>query len=146
MPKQVNSVVINRPIEDVFAVVTEVTNLERWFPGDAKERWLTPPPHGVGSVRRATVTMMGRRSENDAMVTEFDPPRHGVMAGERSGLRWTGTVDCTPVEGGTRLDFTFDANASGAMRLLMGPFMSWYRRSWDTGLANLKRMLEAGEL
>jgi hypothetical protein len=30
---------------------------------------------------------------------------------------------------------------------LFGPmFMGWYRKSWDQGLANLKRMLEAGDL
>jgi carbon monoxide dehydrogenase subunit G len=144
--RQVNSIVINRPIEDVFAVVTDVTKTGRWFPGDIEETWTTPPPHGVGSVRHATVTVMGRRSGNDATVTEFDPPRRGVLVGEQQGVKFVGTIECAPVDGGTRLDFTFEANAGGAMRLLMGPFMSWYRRSWDTGLANLKRMMEAGEL
>jgi carbon monoxide dehydrogenase subunit G len=146
MARQVNSIVIERPIEEVFAVATDVTKTGRWFPGEVEEFWITPPPHGVGSVRRAVVKMMGQRTENDATVTEFDPPRHGVLAGERGGLRWTGVVDCTPVEGGTRLDFTFEANASGAARLILGTFMGWYRKSWDTGLANLKRMMEAGEL
>ena len=101
---------------------------------------------GLGSVRHAIVTVMGRRMENDATVTEFDPPRHGVMQGAQQGVSWVGTVECTPVDGGTRLDFTFDANAGGAMRLFMGPFMNWYGNSWTTGLANLKRMMESGEL
>ena len=146
MAKQVNSIVINRPIEDVFAVTTDVTKTGRWFPGDVVETWTTPPPHGVGSIRHAVVTVMGQRSENDATVTLFEPPRRGVLEGEQAGVRWIGTVECTPVDGGTKLDFTFEAHASGAMWLLLGPFMSWYRTAWDTGLANLKRMMEAGEL
>jgi carbon monoxide dehydrogenase subunit G len=146
MASLTRSVTIRRPIEDVFAVVTDVTKTGQWFPGDVVETWTTPPPHGVGSVRHAVVMVMGRRSENDATVTEFDPPHHGVMAGEQQGVKWTATVACAEVEGGTRLDMSFEANAGGAMRLFMGPFMSWYGNSWTTGLANLKRMMESGEL
>jgi hypothetical protein len=137
-------------VEDVFAVVTDVTKTGRWFPGDVEEHWVTPPPHGVGSVRHAVVTVMGQRAENDATVTEFDPPRRGVMAGAQQGVRWTATIECTPAgagtEGGTELSMTFDAAAGGAMRLFLGPFMNWYGNSWTTGLANLKRMMESGEL
>jgi uncharacterized protein YndB with AHSA1/START domain len=141
-----SSTTIARSVEDVFAVVTNVENTGRWFPGDVREFWTTPPPHGVGSVRRAVVTVMGRQSENDATVTEFDPPHRGVLAGQAQGMQWTGTIECQPVLGGTKLDFVFDGSASGVMRLFFRPLMSWYSRSWETGLANLKRMMEAGEL
>ncbi len=146
MARQTHTVTISRPIEEVFAVVTDVEKTGLWFPGDVREFWTTPPPHGVGSVRHAVVTVMGRRSENDATVTEFDPPHRGVMAGKAQGVRWTGTIECQPVPDGTKLDFTFDASANRAMRLFMRPFMNWYSKSWKTGLANLKRMMEAGEL
>ncbi len=127
-------------------MVTEVTNLGRWFPGDVEESWTTPPPHGVGSVRHAVVTVMGRRSENDATVTEFDPPHRGVMVGQGQGVRFSATITCAEVQAGTRLDMDFEASAGGAMRLFLGPFMSWYGNSWTKGLANLKRMMESGEL
>lgn len=146
MAPQTHTVTIARSVEDVFAVVTDVTKTGRWFPGDVREFWTTPPPHGVGSVRHAVITVMGRRSENDATVTEFDPPHRGVLAGQAQGIRWTGTIECQSVPSGTKLDFIFDASASGAMRLLMWPFMNMYSRSWETGLANLKRMMEVGEL
>ena len=47
---------IARPIDDVFAVLTDVEQTGRWFPGDVTERWTSPPPHGVGSTRHAVVT------------------------------------------------------------------------------------------
>ena len=53
----------------------------RWFPGDVEERWTSPPPHGVGSTRHAVVTMFGRRSENDAVTTAYDPPFRAAMQG-----------------------------------------------------------------
>jgi uncharacterized protein YndB with AHSA1/START domain len=146
MASLTRSVIIDRPIEDVFAVVTDVTKTGRWFPADLVETWTTPPPHGVGSVRHAVVTVGGRRAENDATVIEFDPPRRGVMAGEQQGVKFRATIVCAEVGDGTRLEVSFEAQAGLAMRLFMGPFMKWYGDSWTTGLANLKRMMEAGEL
>jgi carbon monoxide dehydrogenase subunit G len=140
------SVTIDRPIEDVFAVVTDVTKTGRWFPGDVVETWTTPPPHGVGSIRHAVVTVMGRRAENDATVVEFDPPHRGVMAGEQQGVKFQATITCAEVAEGTRLQMDFEAKAGGAMRFFIGPFMNWYGNAWTTGLANLKQQMEAGEL
>ena len=140
------SATIRRPIEDVFAALTDVEKTERWFPADVHEWWITPPPHGVGSVRRAAVTMLGRRQENDATITEYDPPRRGALRGEQSGMSWTATLDFDSVDGGTRANLRFDAQASGAMRLALAPFLWWYRRAWEKGLATFTRMMEAGEL
>lgn len=64
-----SSIVINRPIGDVFAVLTNVENTGKWFPGDVKEWWTSPPPHGVGSTRRARVKMGLMSTENDAVAT-----------------------------------------------------------------------------
>jgi hypothetical protein len=97
-------------------------------------------------VRHAVVTVMGRPSENDATVTEFDPPRRGVMVGEQAGIRFQATIECAPVDGGTQLDATFDFSGSGAMRLFLRPFLSWYGNAWSTGLANLKAKMESGQL
>jgi Polyketide cyclase / dehydrase and lipid transport len=64
-----HSIEVMRPVEDVFAVLTDVTKAGRWFPMDVEERWTSPPPHGIGSTRRATIRTMGRTTENDAVVT-----------------------------------------------------------------------------
>ena len=141
-----SSATIRRPIEDVFAALTDVEKTERWFPADVHEWWTTPPPRGVGSVRRAVVTMMGSRQENDATVTEYDPPRRGVLRGERSGMSWTAELDFAQIDGATRVDLHFDTRASGAMRLALPPFLWWYRRAWEKGLLTFTRMMEAGEL
>ena len=41
------SITIDRPIEDVFAVLTNVENTGAWFPADVEEWWTSPPPHGA---------------------------------------------------------------------------------------------------
>jgi len=74
MSSVTSRITIGRPIEDVFAILTDVEKTGLWYPVDVEEHWTSPPPLGVGSTRHAVVRMGGRRSENDAVVTEYDPP------------------------------------------------------------------------
>ncbi len=137
---------ILRPIEDVFAVLTDVTLTGRWYPARVQERWTTPPPHGIGSVRRARVMLLGRASENDAVVTAYEPPRLAAMRGLSSSAPFDITLTFEPVEAGTRVDVDSTFHLRGMMRLIGPLFVGPYERGWDRGLANLKRMMEGGEL
>lgn len=137
---------INRAIEEVFAVLTDVTKTGRWYPAKVEEWWTTPPPHGVGSVRRARVLVLGRGVENDAIVTDHEPPRRAAMKGLSSGAPFEVTLAFQPIEGGTRVDVETVFHLRGVMRLIGPMFVKSYARGWERGLANLKRMMEAGEL
>jgi carbon monoxide dehydrogenase subunit G len=142
-----NTITIARPIEDVFAVLTDVEQTGRWFPGDVEEHWTSPPPHGVGSTRHAVVRMFGLRSENDAVATEYDPPRRAAMRGTSpNNARFLAELDFAAADGGTRVDVTSSFDLVGLERVF-GPLVLWfYGRMWGRGLANLKRMMESGQL
>ena len=147
MPSSVHSsITINRPIEDVFAVLTNVENTGKWFPGDVKEWWTSPPPHGVGSTRRARVKMGFMTSENDAVATVFEPPHRAGMKGTSKNAPFEAMLTFEPVEGGTRVESNIDLSLRGPAKLFGGMFIRWYGKSWDQGLVNLKRMMEAREL
>jgi uncharacterized protein YndB with AHSA1/START domain len=141
-----HTVEIQRPVDEVFAVLTDVTLTGRWYPAKVEEWWTTPPPHGVGSVRRARVTMMGRATENDAVVTEHEPPRRAAMKGISASAPFEVTLIFERTDGGTRVDVVSTFHLRGVMRLVGPLFIGPYERGWDRGLANLKRMMEAGEL
>ena len=139
-------ITIQRPIEDVFAVLTDVELSERWFPGDIEEHWTTPPPHGVGSTRHAVVRMAGRTTENDAVVTEDDPPHRASIAGTSPNAPFVGTFVFAREGEATSVEVTIDLSLRGPARNV-GPLVAaWYRRMWVQGLATLKRMMEKGEL
>ena len=142
----VHTIEIERPIEDVFAVLTDVTKTGRWYPAKVEEWWVTPPPHGIGSVRRARVMVLGRASENDAVVTEYDPPRRAAMQGKSANAPFTATLDFTSVPNATRVAVETIFELRGLMRVIGPLFIGPYERGWDKGLLNLKRMMEAGEL
>jgi carbon monoxide dehydrogenase subunit G len=141
-----SSIVINRPIEDVFAVLTNVENTGTWFPGEVKEWWTSPPPHGVGSTRRARVKMGLMTTENDAVTTVYEPPHRAGLKGTSKNAPFEAMLTFEPVEGGTRVESNIDLLMRGPARLFGGMFTRWYGRSWDHGLVNLKRMMEAKEL
>ena len=140
------SIVINRPVEDVFAVLTNVENTGKWFPGDVKEWWTSPPPHGVGSTRRARVKMGLITTENDAVTTVYEPPHRAGLKGTSKNAPFEAMLTFAPVTGGTRVETNIDFFMTGAAKLFGGMFIRWYGKSWDQGLVNLKRLMESGEL
>jgi carbon monoxide dehydrogenase subunit G len=141
-----SSIVINRPIGDVFAVLTNVENTGKWFPGDVKEWWTSPPPHGVGSTRRARVKMGLMTTENDAVATVYEPPHRAAMKGTSKNAPFEAMLTFAAVDGGTRVETNIDLFLRGPAKLFGRMFTRWYGKSWDQGLANLKRMMESGEL
>jgi len=146
MSSVTNSTSIRRPIEDVFGVLTNVENTGTWFPGNVEEHWTSPAPHGVGSTRHAVVTVLGRRTENDAVATEFQPPHRAVMEGTSPNAPFLVALMFTRDGDSTRVEVTSEVRLRGAMRIL-GPVVAVvYGRAWARGLARLKELMESGQL
>lgn len=146
MSSVTNSITIRRPIEDVFAVLTDVEQTGKWFPGNVQEHWTSPPSHGVGSTRRAVVKMFGRRTENDAVTTVYEPPHRAAMEGTSPNAPFVATLTFTEAADGTLVQVISELKLRGPARIF-GPLVGWlYGRGWSRGLATLKRMMEAGDL
>jgi uncharacterized protein YndB with AHSA1/START domain len=99
------SVTIARPVEDVFAVLTDPTQSPRWSANAIEAELITPGPPGIGSRRRAVAKgPFGGTMENVMEVTELDPNRKVAL--KLISAPWGGTgrtwYTFTPVEGGTR--------------------------------------------
>ena len=141
-----SSVVIALPIDDVFAVLTNVENTGKWFPGNVTEWWTSPPPHGLGSTRRARVKMGPFTIENDAVATIYEPPRLAAMKGTSKNAPFEARLEFESVDGGTRVKVVVDLFLPGPMKLFGRMITRSYGKGWDSGLVNLKRMMEAGEL
>ncbi len=146
MSSVTNRITIRRPIDDVFAILTDVDKTGIWHPWDVQEQWTSPPPHGVGSTRHAVVQMRGRRSENDAVVTEYDPPFRAVLTGTSPNAPFVATLVFSREGTATRVEVTTAFVLRGAARIAGPFFAAWYGRAWARGLETLKRLMESGEL
>jgi uncharacterized protein YndB with AHSA1/START domain len=146
MSRATATVTVRRPIAEVFSILTDVEQTGRWFPGDVEERWTSPPPHGLGSTRHATVRVLGRRSENDAVVTAFEPPRLAAMRDTTPGAEFDARLTFSEGAAGTRIAVVVELPARGVARLAMPVVVAWYQRQWRRGLVQLVHMMESGEL
>jgi uncharacterized protein YndB with AHSA1/START domain len=88
-----SSIIVGRPIEDVSAALTNVENIEKWFPARVTEWWTSAPPRGVGSTRHAVATFGWFRSENDAVVTVYEPSRRVAMKGTSKNAPFEATLN-----------------------------------------------------
>jgi uncharacterized protein YndB with AHSA1/START domain len=141
-----NRITIRRPIEDVFAVLTDVEQTGVWFPWDVQERWTSPPPHGLGATRHAIVRMWGRQSENDAVVTEYVPPFRAAMTGTSTSAPFVATLVFSREGDATDVQVTTEFRLHGASRIAGPAFAALYGRAWGQGLVRLKQLMESGAL
>ena len=139
------SIVIARPIEDVWAVLTDPEKSAIWSTPTVEEHWLTPPPVGVGSRRHAVNRAMGRTTRNDAEVTEFEPLHVWTMR-SISGPSFTARAVFEAVDGGTRVDWTWSMHLGRGLGLLEPSVTRWFVGRFATDLAHLKDLMESGQL
>jgi len=136
---------ISRPLEEVFAVLTDPEKTPKWSAPAVEEHWITPGPPTIGSRRLAVTQLMGRRSQNVAEVTAFEPNRMWEMKSV-SGPRFVARAEFAPIDGGTRVDWTWSFDLQGPMRVF-APLVTWLvGRQLTRDFARLKRMMETGEL
>jgi uncharacterized protein YndB with AHSA1/START domain len=145
MAKAEVTATINRPIEDVFAVLTDPEKTATWSSNAVEEHWTTPGPVAVGSRRRAVTRFLGRRAENEAEVTQLEPNRKWTLRSV-SGTPWEVSATFEPVEGGTRVDWIWSFGFGGLLKLLDPLMVGVLRRMSARDLARLKDMMERGAL
>ena len=77
-------VVIDAPIERVWAVVADIEDQPRWMLEMKSVRLLTTGPIGVGTRGEATVRIMGISTTDPVTITEFEPPTRFAIRHEGS--------------------------------------------------------------
>lgn len=139
---------INRPVEDVWNVLSDPEKSEIWAREVIEEKLTSPRPVGVGSTRRAVVRGLGGGTmENHAVCTEFEPNRRIAWQTTSSRVPFHVAVDFTPIEGGaTRIDSAWTIQMKGPLRPANPIFGMMLRRLMQRDVANLKALMEGGTL
>jgi uncharacterized protein YndB with AHSA1/START domain len=139
--------IVKRPVEDVFAVLSNPGNAPKWSLNAVEEVLTSPPPVRVGSTRRAVVKSFGGPTNvNYAVCTAFEPNRTIAWRSTSAIVPFEVTVDFRPVDVGTAIDSTWTFEPKGLLRPL-GPLLArMFQSAMRRDVENLARLMEAGEL
>ena len=145
MPHFEYTLVINRPIDEVWAYLTDWFNTPRMGGYAALGlRQTSPGPTGVGSTLQGRNVFLGFETRLNHTVTEWDPPYAfaDTMEGRPfRSLSQRGTLES--IGDGTRLVISTEFELRPALRLLWPLFRPFVRRKMRTGVQGLKRLLES---
>ena len=134
---------IERPIEDVFAYLADVTNDVAWRDEIISAERTSDGPVAVGSTGRHLAQQGGRQLESIWTCTEYDPPTTmrweldsgAYLGGAGYELRRTGE--------GTEFELDGEVRITGIMRLLSPLMERMGNRQLQDNAQNLKRILES---
>jgi hypothetical protein len=144
MTKFAHSVMIKRPLEDVWAYVIEPANDPVWLGPVIEVRGGAGVPLEVGSEIQQVAQFLGRRFEVTLVVTEHEPMRRSSVRASASPVPVTGSYTFDPVDGGTRFSMEGETDAHGLFKLAEPVFARMARREWASSCEVLKELLEAG--
>ena len=143
--RQEHTVVIERPIEEVFAFATDPNNDSLWLSTTLETEQTSEGAMDVGTTLRNTTKFLGRRIETIMEVTEYEPPRRHCVRLTSGPIPGEGCYLFEDADGGsTRFTQTFEAEVGGFFRLAEPLVGRALRRQTETDMATLKDMLEAG--
>jgi len=146
------SVVINAPQEEIFALVADLNNADKWQAWSEYDPEMTSSVSGagVGQKQSWTSKKMGSGSQT---IAALSPPSRVDYALEfgKMGVA-TATMTLEPAPEGTKVVWSFDSNMRKGVPFHMQPmstYMGFFMdgmlgKDYEKGLSNLKRVAEAG--
>jgi uncharacterized membrane protein len=143
MAKLEISSVINRPVEEVFAFVSNYENLPKWNSLSSEVKKTSEGPIGVGTTYRTVVKFLGQRIEGETEVTEYEPNRSIAHKAKSGPFPVENRTTFERVEGGTQVSFITEAEPGGFFKLAEPLLVSMLKRQFEGDFANLKDLMEA---
>ena len=133
---------VRRPVDEVFAYLTDPANLAEWQQTDGVEQ-LTPGAVGAGTRFREVRTLLGRRLETLSEVSVFEPEERFAVDVSSAPARVTDRWRFEPIPEGTRVHFSTEGRARAPLRPLERLLADILERRRRGHHARLKRALEA---
>lgn len=136
---------VSRPVEEVFAYVTEVRNLPAWWPRVLRVEGVSDTPMVEGGIwTKVLEAGSGRRLRLDYTCVEMGAPSliawtHELRdTGLENHLRSQSTrIELTGIEGGTEVRITADADLKGTAKLVSPAMKKEQRRMVEGAISGL---------
>ena len=141
------TVLINKPIEEVFSFITDVRNNDRWVEGASETRLTSDKDHGIGATFEGKYTYSGKTHEISYEVAKFSPPNQFGVKSLTGPFPFENWLNLKSIDGKTEITNTIDAGSDHILTTLMFIFLRplirrQMNKQMKAELDNLKALIE----
>ena len=142
-----STVIIERPVEEVFGFVLDLTNIPSTDPSVKSVEKTSEGPIEAGStfLMRQEAPPLGKIREATVRYTAVEPNRNIEFEAMVGPITPTARLTFEQANGGTKVTFRGEPNPVGPLKILSPLISRQGQRMWDKRLAGLKSTLEAPE-
>ena len=135
---------IDKPVKDVFAFVTNPANMSKWNSAVVSMEQITPGAVGMGTKFKTVGEMLGRRIEGEMQVIAFEPDSKYGFQMNAGPVQVNVTLGFKTVGTGTKLSLNAQGNPGGLFKLAEGVMQGRVKSMMEENLTRLKSVLEIG--
>src|SRR5215212_5688996 len=142
-----STVIIERPVEEVFGFVLDLTNIPATDPSVKSVEKTSEGPIAAGTtfLMRQEAPPVGKVREATVRYTAVEPDRNIEFEAMVGPIAPTARLTFEQANGGTKVTFRGEPNPVGPLKII-SPLISYQgQRMWNKRLAGLKSTLEAQE-
>ena len=136
------STLIDRPVKDVFAFVSNLNNMSKWNAAVVSLQQITPGAVGVGTKFKSVGEMMGRRIEGEVQVNAYEPDTKTGFQMHAGPVQVNVTINFKTVGTGTKVGLNAQGNPGGLFKLAEPVMQGRIKSLMEENLARLKSVLE----
>lgn len=135
-------ILIDRPVEEVFAYMTDLDTWLGWQSGVLEVKNGPEGPLEVGSTFTIVIKVMGRESEVNYKVTEFEKDKK-VVDRSPGNLTIENTITFGRLQDGAEINRVAELTASGFARIFLPIVSRTFRKQIESSYNTLKELLES---
>ena len=139
-----NLIMINRPIQEVFAFVTDHANDKYWKPFVTESRQITPGVIGVGTRFEIATVAWNYRRVGEVEVLEYEPYGFYVYRAHDKIYPFIAQLSFAEKGSGTQIWGNVEFQAKSLWKLFTPLFLMFIRRQSKQTFNRLKQVIERG--
>jgi hypothetical protein len=137
------SIFVERPVEEVFAYLTDLERVPEWQTSVLFLQLQSPGGLRAGAKLVELRKFLGRKVESILEVTGYDPPRRYAVAAQSGPIPFRISNVLTESGAGTRIDAVIEGEPGRFFGLAEWRVVKAVERELGNSLATLKDILEA---
>ncbi|UZJ37621.1 SRPBCC family protein [Prosthecochloris sp. SCSIO W1103] len=138
-----HSVFIKRPLTEVEAYLTDISNDSEWQEDVMESAITTEGGIGEGTAGYEVRSVMGFPMRTEWIVTGHNPGKSYTFASRESMIPYEGTVEFSAESGGTRVAYHFTMKPEGVLGVLDPLIAFAFTPRFRKNLENLRALLES---